>query len=35
MFGFSALRIAHIVVTLVCMAATGAMYIFVRKRFND
>jgi len=35
MFGISTLRVVLVVVTLVCMAATAAMYVYVRKRLKN
>ena len=35
MFGVSTLRVVLVVVTLVCMAATAAMYVYVKKRFKN
>ena len=35
MFGVSTLRIVHVVVTLVCMAATAVMFVYVRKRLKN
>lgn len=35
MFGVSTLRVVLVAVTLVCMAATAAMYVYVRKRLKN
>ena len=35
MFGVSTLRVVLVVVTLVCMAATAAMFVYVRKRLKN
>ena len=35
MFGVSTLRVVHVVVTFVCMAATAAMCVYVRKRLKN
>ena len=35
MFGVSTLRVVLVVVTLVCMADTAAMYVYVRKRLKN
>ena len=35
MFGVSTLRIVLVAVTLFCMAATAAMYVYVRKRLKN
>lgn len=35
MFGVSTLRVVLVAVTLVCMAATAAMFVYVRKRMKN
>ena len=35
MFGVSAFRVALVAVTLVCMVATAAMYVYVKKRLKN
>lgn len=34
-FGVSTLRVVLVAVTLVCMAATAAMFVYVRKRLKN
>lgn len=34
-FGVSALRVVLVAITLVCMAATAAMFVYVRKRLKN